>query len=183
MQRLEVPVVAVAAERVAGQRNQRLFDPLHDHRLEVFLEQDAVAIAVDNVALSIQHVVVLDDVLADVEVVGFDLLLRVLDGARDPRVLERHVLFEAEPVHQAGDRRAAEAPHQLVLERHEEARRARIALTASAAAKLVVDAPRLVALGAQHVQAAQQSDTVGVALALRVGLVPGRLALLGCRLG
>ena len=56
------------------------------------------------------------------------------------------------------------------------------ALTASAAAQLKVDA-RSSALGAQHMQATEQSDTVGVALALRVGFVPGCLTLLGCGLG
>ena len=43
---------------------------------------------------------------------------------------------------------ALEQPHEVVLERQVEARLARVALTAGAAAQLVVDAPRLVALGA-----------------------------------
>ena len=47
-----------------------------------------------------------------------------------------------------------EETHQVVFEREEELRRARIALTAGAAAQLAVDAPRLVALGADDVQAA-----------------------------
>ena len=51
-------------------------------------------------------------------------------------------------------RSRAEEPHQVVFERQEELRRARIALTARAAAQLPVDAPRLVALGADDVQAA-----------------------------
>ena len=48
----------------------------------------------------------------------------------------------------------AEDAHQVVFERQVEAARARIALAAGAAAQLVVDAARLVALGADDVQAA-----------------------------
>ena len=53
------------------------------------------------------------------------------------------------PAHPVG----AEDPHQVVFERQEEARRARIALPARAAAQLVVDAPALVPLGADDEQA------------------------------
>ena len=58
------------------------------------------------------------------------------------------------------------ALHIVATERHE-ARRARVALTAGAAAQLVVDAARLVALGADDVQAAERDDVfvLGVASA------------------
>jgi hypothetical protein len=48
----------------------------------------------------------------------------------------------------------AEDAHQVVLQRQEELRAARVALAAGAAAQLVVDAPALVALGAEHEEAA-----------------------------
>ena len=87
---------------------------------------------------------------------------------RDHAVLDRHALFHAEPLHQAGDAVGAEDAHQVVFERQVEARRARVALPAGAAAQLVVDAPRLVALGADDVQAAGVDDLVvlGVGLLL-----------------
>jgi hypothetical protein len=47
-----------------------------------------------------------------------------------------------------------EDTHQVVLERQVEARRARITLATRAAAQLVVDAPRFVTLGTDHMQAA-----------------------------
>ena len=50
---------------------------------------------------------------------------------------------------------AGEDAHQVVFERQVEAARARVALAAGAAAELVVDAARLVALGAEDVQAAE----------------------------
>ena len=49
---------------------------------------------------------------------------------------------------QRGDAVRAEQPHQVVFERDEELRRARVALAAGTAAQLAVDAARFVALGA-----------------------------------
>ena len=61
----------------------------------------------------------------------------------------------------------AEDAHQVVFERQEEARRAGVALAAAAAAQLVVDAPRLVALGADDVEAAGGEDLLLVLRRLR----------------
>ena len=61
-------------------------------------------------------------------------------------------------LHQHGDALAAEQAHQVVFERQEEARGARVALAAGATAQLPVDAPRLVAFGAEDVQPAQVGD-------------------------
>ena len=104
---------------------------------------------VDALALLVHDVVVLEQVLADGEVLRFDLLLRARDGVGHHLVLDRHALFHAEPLHQAGDAIRPEDAHQVVFEREIEARRAGVALTAGAAAQLVVDAARLVALGAR----------------------------------
>ena len=98
------------------------------------------AVRVDDFAVAVHDVVVLHDVPANVEVVALDFGLRALDRLGNDPVLDRHVVFHAEPVHDAADPLRAEAAHELVFERDVEARRARIALAAGATAKLVVDA-------------------------------------------
>ena len=103
VQRPEIPIAPIAAKGVASQLNQRLLDPLHDERLKVFLEQHAVSIAVNDVALSIEDVIVFDHVLADIEVVRLDLLLRVFDGARYEGMFEWNIFFESELIHQPSD--------------------------------------------------------------------------------
>ena len=55
-----------------------------------------------------------------------------------------------------------EDPHQLVLEREVEPALARVALAARAAAQLVVDAPALVALAAEHVEPAELEHLLGL---------------------
>ena len=52
--------------------------------------------------------------------------------------------------------------HDVVLQTQEEAALARVALAAGAAAQLVVDAARLVPLGAQNEQAARRPDLFGL---------------------
>ena len=59
-----------------------------------------------------------------------------------------------------------EEAHQLVVEAQVEAALARIALAARTAPELVVDAPALVALGAEHVEPAELADLVALGLAL-----------------
>ena len=77
-------------------------------------------------------------------------------------------------IHQLGDALGPEEPHEIVFERQEELRRARIALTARSSAQLAVDAARLVALGAEDVQTADLHDVdlfaVGVLHLGRLGI-------------
>ena len=86
---------------------------------------------------------------------------------RHPRVLDGLVVRHAHALHERLDLVAREDAHQVVLERQVEAARARVALAARAAAELVVDAARLVPLGAEDVQAAELADLVALGLAGR----------------
>ena len=85
---------------------------------------------VDDLALLVHHLVVLEDVLADLGVAGLDGVLRLLHRLRDHLRLERHVVGERlahHPRHGAGGEQA----HELVLERQVEAALAGIALAAA----------------------------------------------------
>ena len=116
--------------------------------------------AVDSFALLVHDVVVFEDVLARLEVLRFDGLLRAFDSLGDHARFDGHALFHAEALEQRADPLAREDAHEVVFEREEEARRAGVALTAGAAAKLVVDAAGLVALGAKNEEAAGLDDLV-----------------------
>ena len=122
---------------------------------DVLRLEQLVPLRVDHLALVVGDVVVLEQLLADVEVARLDLALRVLDRARHHARLDRLALGHLEHHHDAVHALAGEDLEQRVLEREEEARAARVALAARAAAQLVVDAARLVALGADDVQAAR----------------------------
>ena len=134
---------------------QDLVDPFQHLFAHVLAGQHRAALVVDHLALHVEHVVVLEHVLADVEVVLLDPLLRALDALREHPVLDRLVLAGAELVEDRLDAVAGEQAHHLVLGRQIEAALAGVALAARAAAQLVVDPARLVALGAEHVQASE----------------------------
>ena len=135
-----------------------LVDPEPDLLGEVLALEHAPALLVDHRALLVHDVVVLEDVLAHDEVLLLDLLLRVLDLVREDLRLHGLVVRHLEALHDVVDPVAGEQAHELVLAGEVEARLARVALAARAAAQLVVDAARLVPLGAEHVEAAELLD-------------------------
>ena len=61
--------------------------------------QQFIALLVDHLALIVRDIVVLEQLLADVEVARFHFPLRVLDGPRNPGVFDRFALGHLQPVH------------------------------------------------------------------------------------
>src|SRR5207253_11468764 len=114
-----------------------------------------------------------------VEVARFDLFLCAFDRLGDHAMLDRNPFFHPEAFHPAHEAVAAEDAHQIVLEREVKARCTRIALTSRSSAKLIVDAPRLVPLRADDMQAAETDDFFVVALPLLADFLLDALALRG----
>ena len=105
---------------------------------------DFVAVAVNDLALLVHHVVEIERAFADEVVALLDALLRGLDGLVQPRMLELLAFLEAEALHDF--RHAigrAEVAHEIVFEADVKARDARIALARAASAQLAIDAARL----------------------------------------
>ena len=133
------------------------------------------ALLVDHLALVVGDVIVFEQVLAQVEVVGLDLALGALDLAREHVALDHFAFLHAGRLQPAlGALGVAEDPHQVVFERQVEAARARIALAARTAAQLVVDATRFVAFGADDVQATGGDDRLVAFFPVRFGGRPRR---------
>ena len=183
-QRVEIPVLGVALRGGAVNVGR---DHVADHVVgllaQILALKDPAALFVDDLALLVHHLVVLQHVLADLEVLLFDLGLRALDGPGHHLGLDRHVVGQVQPGQQGLQGGAVEAPHELVTEGEVEPGLTRVALAAGAAAQLVVDAARLVPLGAQHVKPAHLDDVLGLfagfGLDLRQLLVPGGLVFVG----
>ncbi|CFS03545.1 Uncharacterised protein [Mycobacterium tuberculosis] len=183
-QRVQIPIFGIAfAGRAVDVGGDDIADHVQRLVLEVFAFEDAPALGVDDLALLVHHLVVFEDVLADLKVLLLDLGLGALDGPGDHLGFDRHVVGQVQPGQQGLQGRAIEAAHQLVTQRQIEARLPGVPLAAGPATQLVVDPPRLVALGAQHVQAAGLDYFLGLLAGFlfddgQFG-VPGRLVLLG----
>ena len=148
---------------------------------DVLAVEDEVALGIDDLALLVHDVVVLEDVLTGGEVHVLDLALRALNRLGDELGLDGHVVGHVHALHEiadAGHLVAAELAHEVVLKREVELRAARVALTAGAAAQLVVDTARLMALGADDAQAAGSADLLLLLGANLLGLGQGLGALL-----
>src|SRR3989344_5493965 len=117
-------------------------------------KQDLTAHSVDSVALFVEHIVIFKYMFARVKMKSFNFALRGFYGARDHFILNRLVFGYAKRFHHALDAVRAENAHQVVLERHEKARRSWVALATCAAAQLVVYTPRFVPFGAVHIEPA-----------------------------
>ena len=93
----------------------------------IFFEPDLslenlAAQRVDVLALLVHHIVVLEQMFADGEILRFDLLLGPFDRTGDHAVLDRDALLHAELLHQTGNPVGPEDPHQVVLQRQIEPR-------------------------------------------------------------
>ncbi|KGE03265.1 hypothetical protein HRUBRA_02213 [Pseudohaliea rubra DSM 19751] len=146
-----------------------------DRVVDVGLIQQLVALLVDDLALVVGDIVVLEKLLANVEVAALNLALRLLDGVGDHAVLDGLALLHAQCLHKALDPVRGEDAHEVVFKGQVEARDPRIALAAGPAPELVVDAPGLVALGAEDMQTAGFQNP-------RLPRLPGRAQFLLLRL-
>src|SRR5262249_30206893 len=151
-ERLEVPL---QLRLLRGVRLHGVLDDLLDPELDLLGEVLALEhlppLLVDPPAVPVEDVVVLEDVLAHHEVLLLDLLLRGLALPGEDSRLHRLVLRDIDALHNPRDPVAREEADEVVLAGEVEARLAGVALAAGAAAELVVDAARLVPLGAEDV--------------------------------
>ena len=102
----------------------------------------------------VHHIVVFKRVFANVEIVAFNAGLGLGDGIGDEAIFNHIVLAYPEPFHDILQAVAAESANQIVFGRNEELRRTRVALPTGAAAELIINAPSLVALGADDMETA-----------------------------
>ena len=120
-----------------------------------FLHQDFLTQAVDDGALLIHHVVILQRAFADGEVLLLHFALGALDSVIEPTVLDGFTFLQSKTRHHACEAVAPEEAHEVILKREIEAARPRVALTRTTPAELAVNAPRFVPLGGDHVESAR----------------------------
>ncbi len=136
-----------------------MLDDAGDHLVDGFPHaltvQNLAALPVDDLALLVHDLVVIQQVLTDSEVVGLDLLLCVLHGLGKGLVGNLLSLRNTQCLEHRDHALGSEQTHQIVLQRNIESRFAGIALTAGTAAQLVVNSSGLVPFCADDLQAAR----------------------------
>ena len=116
--------------------------------------EDLTTFAVDHLALSAHDIVILQDVLAHLEVLRLYLSLRGFDRVGDHLRFDRHIVRDAGSTKESLHQHGIEATHQVVFEREIETRLTRIALTTGSTSQLVVDTTRLMTFGTEDIEPA-----------------------------
>ena len=154
---VEKRYAVVERARVCAER-----DFLAEHALhignQVLPGEDAVPLAVEGLALAVEHVVVVEQVLPGIEVRALDAPLRLLHGLVHDTRGNRHHIVDSQAGHQAAHRRSAKEPAQVVLQRKVELAAPGVALPGRAPSQLIVNPARLVPLGPDDVQPAEFHD-------------------------
>ncbi len=96
------------------------------------------------------------------EVAFFHLLLGVLYGPIQERVINRLAGFHAHLAHHVLEAFPSEEPHEIIVQGQKKSRTPRVALASRAAPQLVVYAPGLVSLCSYDAEAAQRSNSVRI---------------------
>ena len=122
------------------ERGNGFVDDFVDEVARDFGGEYFVAIAVDDFALHVHHIVEIEHAFAPGVVALFDAFLGGLDRLVEPRVFERFAFLHAEAFHHCGHAvSGGEVAHEVILERDEELRAARVTLAGAASAELAVD--------------------------------------------
>ncbi len=155
----EVGAAFLISEEIGDKRGDGFVDDFVDEVAWDFGGENFVAIAVDDLALHVHHIVEIEHAFAPSVVALFDAFLGGLDRLVEPRVFERFALLHAEAFHHRGHAVGrGEVAHEVILERDEELRASRIALAGAATAELSVGAAGFMAFGADHEESAELGD-------------------------
>ena len=102
--------------KLAQQIGEAAFTQRRDLGVHVLRIQNVVALLVNHLALVIGHVVVFQQLLADVEVPGFHLTLGAFDAARDDARFDGLALGHLQTVHDGAHAVARKNAHQRIVQ-------------------------------------------------------------------
>src|SRR5215510_8148489 len=140
--------MSVGGDSVFSER----FNHRQDLAFQVLPSQEVATLLIDHLPLFIHHVVIFQQVLADVEVVRFDSLLSIFNRASHQAVLDRLALLHPQAIHNFLDALSAKNTQQIVFEREIEPRRAWVSLASRPATELVVNPSSLVPFSAENME-------------------------------
>ena len=110
---------------------------------------------VNNLPLLVHDIVILDELLADIEVVPLHLGLGVFNGPADHIVLDGLAFLHTQFFHDTGNPLAAEYAQEIIFEGKIKSRGTGISLPSGPAAQLIVDATAFMSFGAENVKSTQ----------------------------
>ena len=102
---------------IVDDRGESPFDKFPHAQGDVVSLEDVAAVLIDRLALTVQHVVVLEDVLPNLRVPRFHLRLRRLDGTGHHLRLDGDIfLIRRGPRHECLSCTGVEQSHEVIFE-------------------------------------------------------------------
>ena len=115
-QALQVPVLRQIPDGVLlHQRLNFVVHHVHDNVAQIIFLKNGAALVVDHLALFVDHIVILNHMLANIKVVALNFFLRLLNALAQDAILQRHIVLHVHAIHQPFYALAAKAHHQLVF--------------------------------------------------------------------
>src|SRR6185369_16703746 len=133
----------------------RLVKHLHEAGTNLLPGKNLLALGVDDLALLVHDIVIVDEMFSDLEVMSLDLFLGILYRFRNHAVRDRLALFDLQDIHDLRDPLRTEYPQEIILQRKIEARRSRISLASGTTPELVIDTSRFMPLCSENMKSAQ----------------------------
>ena len=87
-----------------------------DIHADTLTHQGVTTLFIDNGTLTVHHVIILQEVLTDTEVVFLNLALGTLDALADHRTLDTLAILETKTVHYLCNTFRSEQTHQLIFQ-------------------------------------------------------------------
>src|SRR5690606_27248001 len=115
---VEIPIIGVPLSGVlVDDLVDDILKELLDAILQVIALEDVTAVTVDRLTLTVQHVVVLEHVLADLSVARLHLRLGAADGTADDLRFDRQVVWHVAATHDRLSCARIEQAHQVIRQR------------------------------------------------------------------
>ena len=152
IQLFQIPLFGVGVFRNGARDKIRdgFFAHFRDGFGHLIRHHESAALGINFPALIIHHVIIFQQILADVEVPRLHFFLRAFQGLVDPGVDNRLPFFQAKLLQHPAHSVRPEDAHQIIFQGKEEARSTGVPLPARTTAKLIVDAPAFMAFRANH---------------------------------
>ena len=106
---------------------------------QMLVSQDCIALAIHEIALFVQYIVIVEQVFSDFEVSVFNPLLGFLYGIGEHSMLDRLPVLHSDFPKDVLQVLRSEESHQGVVKRYKEAAGTGVPLSAASSSELVVD--------------------------------------------
>ena len=160
--RQTLPVPFCGRSFVRAERRDNILNHLIKNRVNRFAHiltrKDFLALTIDDFALTIHDIVIINQVFTNFKVVRFNLLLCPFNRLGNHTMLNRLVFGHLELFHNERNAMRAKDAQQIIFKAHVKTALTRITLATGTTTQLVINTTRFVPFGTKDVQAARVKD-------------------------